>query len=170
MTKYAHIIDGVVDTIMFQPEDGFVIVPDNVFGGFTANPDGSFSPPAVDIDLSTLKSNLKGTIDSAAEIERRKYITAGSGQAMTYMQKADGAARYLAAVDPVAVDYPLLSAEVGITAPTVVEVATIVNAAFAQWQQIGSAIEAARLGTKAAIDAADTVEDAQSVADGIIWP
>lgn len=170
MTKYALILNGVVDTIAFQPEDGFVDVPDDVFGGFTANPGGTFTAPGEVRPLDEIKASLKASIDTAAEIERRKYITAGSGQAMTYMQKADEAARYLAAVEPIAVDYPLLSAEIGITAPTIREVAVTVNAAYTQWQQIGAAIEAARLGTKVAIEAAMTAEEAREAADAIAWP
>lgn len=88
---------------------------------------------------------------------------------MTYIQKADEAAHYLAAADPVASDYPLLSAEIG-TAPTIGEVAGIVHTAFTQWQQIGAAIEASRLGTKTIIDAQHTVEAAQAIADAVTWP
>lgn len=47
MTKYALILNGVVDTTAFSPEDGFVPVPDDVFGGFIANPDGTFTNPDV---------------------------------------------------------------------------------------------------------------------------
>ena len=42
--------------------------------------------------------------------------------------------------------YPLFSEEVGITAATLEEVATVVNGAYQQWQIIGAAIEAVRLG------------------------
>lgn len=42
--------------------------------------------------------------------------------------------------------YPLLSEEVGITAATLEEVAAAVNGAYQQWQIIGAAIEAVRLG------------------------
>lgn len=86
------------------------------------------------------------------------------------MQKANEAARYLIASEPVATDYPLLSAEIGITAPTIGDVAVIVNTAYTQWQQIGAAIEAARLGTKAAIEAAMTTEEAQAAAEAVVWP
>ena len=121
-------------------------------------------------DLSELKTDLKLQIDRAAEIERRKYITSGSGQAMTYMQKADEAARYLQASTPEPSNYPLLSAEVGITAPTLIEVATIVQAAYSQWQIIGAGIEAARLSTKSLIEAAESVDAARSAAQGVQWP
>jgi hypothetical protein len=120
--------------------------------------------------LESQKTALKVALDGAAESARLKYITGGAGQALTYSQKADEAMRYVASAEPVATDYPLLSAEIGITAPTIGEVATIVAGAYAQWQQIGAAIEATRLGGKAAVDAAETVEAAKAIVDGITWP
>ena len=43
---------------------------------------------------------------------------------------------------------PLLNAEVGISGATISEVAAVVTPVFQQWQIIGAAIEAVRLGTK----------------------
>jgi hypothetical protein len=43
--KYALIIDGTVNTVSFQEVEGWVEIPDSVFGGFSQNADGSFSPP-----------------------------------------------------------------------------------------------------------------------------
>ncbi|EPE99546.1 hypothetical protein [Rhizobium grahamii] len=125
--------------------------------------------------LPAIKAALKASIDAAAETERLKYITGGTGQAMTYQQKSDEARRYITAIGssetPInPADYPLLSAEVGITAPTLGEVVAVVNAAFLQWQMIGGAIEAIRLGTKAAIDASGTVAEAEAAAGAAVWP
>jgi hypothetical protein len=130
----------------------------------------SFEAPAVPaIDLAELKASLKAGIDAAAEQERLKYITAGAGQAMTYQAKAEEARR-LALVpegaDPA--DYPLLAAEIGITAETLAGVGDVVRAAYQQWLAIGAAIEAVRLGAKLAIDAAVSAEDALSVE--VAWP
>ncbi|EJL57978.1 hypothetical protein PMI09_00683 [Rhizobium sp. CF122] len=126
-------------------------------------------------DLSAIKASLKASVDAAAESERLKYITGGSGQAMTYQQKAEEAKRYTAVVEaggtpPEPAGFPLLSAEVGITAPTLGDVAAVVNGAFLQWQIIGGAIEAVRLGTKAAIDAATTEAAAEAAAGAANWP
>ncbi|MFS8051572.1 hypothetical protein QD357_01975 [Rhizobium sp. BR 317] len=128
------------------------------------------SPYGVYINLDAAKVALKTQIDAAAEIERLKYITSGAGQAMTYSQKADEASRYLAATQPVAADYPLLSAEVGITAADIAGVAAIVDAAFKQWQTIGAAIEATRLGAKKTIEAATDVASVEAVVAAIAWP
>jgi len=120
--------------------------------------------------IASTKEALKRSVDRAAEAERLRYITAGAGQSLTYMQKSDEARRYLSADNPAEKDYPLLAAEVGITAGDLNGVATIVLDSFTQWQQIGAAIEAARLGGKAAIEAAENASDAQAAFDAIAWP
>jgi hypothetical protein len=135
-----------------------------------AGTDGAPQARLPQVDLGTLKANLSASIDAAAERERLKYITPGAGQAMTYQQKTGEAARYLAATDPVPADYPSLSAEIGITAGDIGGVAQVIVAAHAQWQIIGAAIEAARLGAKRAIGEADTEADAQAAAAAVTWP
>ncbi|CAB4327459.1 MULTISPECIES: hypothetical protein [unclassified Brucella] len=120
--------------------------------------------------LETIKAQLKRRIDADAETERLKYITPGNGQAMTYQQKVDEARAFKAASNPKAADYPVLSSEVGITAETLSEVADIVLAAFALWQQIGAAIESIRLGAKRDIDAAEDEAAARAIVDAIVWP
>ena len=120
--------------------------------------------------LDAIKAQLRLQLDYAAEAERLKYITPGAGQAMTYQAKAAEAKAFLAAADPDSSDFPLLSAEVGITANSLAGVALIVAGAYAQWQVIGAAIEAARLGGKAAIEAAADADAAQTAFDAVTWP
>ncbi|TAY66563.1 hypothetical protein ELG88_09855 [Rhizobium leguminosarum] len=120
--------------------------------------------------LTRLKTMIKLEIDASAEAERLKYITPGSGQALTYSQKSDEANRYLAATSRVAADYPLLSAEVGITASDISGVAAVVKAAFEQWQIIGARIEASRLRAKASIEEASTEEAVRAAAAAVVWP
>lgn len=120
--------------------------------------------------VTDIKSALKVEVDVAAETERLKYITPGNGQAMTYQQKVAEAQGYKAAINPKPTDYPILASEVGITAPTLSEVADTVLAAYRQWQQIGAAIEAIRLGAKRDIDASTNEAAAREIVDAIIWP
>ncbi|MCD1644332.1 hypothetical protein [Aurantimonas coralicida] len=120
-------------------------------------------------DLATRKAELKAAIDAAAEAERLKYVTAGAGQSMTYQEKAAEAARLADDPSPDPADYPMLAAEIGITAATLADVAATVAANRAAWRTIGAAIEGARLGTKAAVDAAETVDDAEAAAL-VAWP
>lgn len=124
-------------------------------------------PPAT---LEQIKSALKVGIDAAAEAERLKYITPGHGQAMTYQQKVTEAQAFKAASNPQPSDYPILSSEIGITAETIDEVADVVLAAFAQWQQIGAMVESIRLGAKRDIDAAEDEAAARAIVDAIVWP
>ncbi|KAB2679840.1 hypothetical protein [Brucella tritici] len=121
-------------------------------------------------DMARVRSELKARVDAAAEVERLKYITPGDGQAMTYQQKVTEAQALKAASNPQASDYPLLSSEVGITAETLSDVADIVLAAFAMWQQIGAAIESIRLGAKRDIDTAADEATARAIVDAIEWP
>ncbi|APY14763.1 hypothetical protein BKD02_11245 [Brucella sp. 09RB8910] len=130
-----------------------------------------FKPVSVEtVPLIVIKTSLKQLVDANAETERLNYITPGNGQAMTYQQKVVEAQALKAATNPKASDYPILSSEVGITADTLGEVADIVLAAFAQWQQIGAAIEAIRLGAKRDIDAAEDEAAARAIVDAIVWP
>ena len=124
---------------------------------------------AAPADLAALKSYLMARIDADAETARLAHITGGAGQAMTYGQKAAEAKACLADAAPDAAAYPLLSAEIGITAPTLEEVAAVVAAAHAAWTLTGAQIEALRLGAKAAVAAAADAETAEAAAI-VSWP
>ncbi len=154
----------VVASLFYQ--GGELIVPDEHSTAVQQLIDGMEVPTA----LADLKVQLKTSIDVQAEEARLNYITPGTGQAMTYQQKASEAARFLAATNPVASDYPLLTAEVGITAADIGGVAQVVSAAYAQWQVIGAAIENVRLGTKATIEAAATEDAANAAFRAVHWP
>lgn len=124
------------------------------------------------LDLTVVKAQIKAAIDGAAETERLKYITPGAGQAMTYQRKTEEARRLRAAIgaeeEIVPADYPLLAATIGIDGNTIAEVADIVIGMDNAWAVIGGAIEATRLGAKAAVDAAQTEVEARAVTP--IWP
>lgn len=131
--------------------------------------------------LDAIKSDLNLLVDSAAEKERQKYITSGSGQSLTYSEKFNQAvdyskkyATYIAdpknATPPRDDDFLLLKASIGIDGDTMIEVAETVTYAYAIWQQIGAAIEGTRLKTKAAISDAKTAEEAQAIFASIKWP
>lgn len=171
--KSAIITNGVVGNIIVGDIDGSVPCGDEVGIGWGYDGDLFLPPPPPPLSpeaLEAVKSDLKRSIDAAAEAERLRYITPGAGQAMTYSQKADEARRCIDAIGPDAADYPLLAAEIGITAGTLVGVAQVIAAANAQWLQIGAAIEAARLSTKMAIAAAETEEAARAAAAAVVWP
>lgn len=120
--------------------------------------------------LVQLKDRLKRWVDTSAETERKRYITPGEGQAMTYQRKVEEAKRAVLEEEPVEADYPMLSASLGIDGETVKQVAVVVLSMDASWAAIGSAIEKVRMGAKKAIDDALTAEDATEAVNAISWP
>ncbi|WP_416065426.1 hypothetical protein ACK9YZ_01370 [Rhizobium sp. ZK1] len=155
--QYAAAIDGIINGLTISIDGGFAV----------KQPEKPAEPEPQEPVLAEVKAQLRARLDFAAEAERLKYITQGAGQAMTYQAKAAEAKAFLASG---AGDFPLLSAEVGITADTIEGVAQIVAGAYAQWLLIGAAIEAARLGGKAAIEAANDAGAAQAAFDAVTWP
>lgn len=138
-----------------------------------------YTPP--EPPLSEIKKQLKQQVDMAAENERLKYITSGVGQSMTYQEKYNQAVEYSKKYiahkqapdelpEPNENDYLLLKASLGIDGNTLIEVAETVTFSFAIWQQIGAAIEAKRLETKALIDEAENVAEAKSIFETMTWP
>lgn len=160
--------DPIADVLRVVPIEGDL----PAIGDIGLENDGVWSfAPAEAPPLSEIKAALKAAIDAGAEAERLKYITGGAGQAMEYQQAAAEASSFLAAAhptDPPAGTYPMLEASVGIDGDTLADVATVVATMFAQWQVVGSAIRAARLAAKQAIDLAETIEDARAVT--VAWP
>ncbi len=183
MDNYARVVGGVVAEVI-EPIHSFAIeerysadfvlslVPcaEDVEAGWSFDGSNFHAPVQASTPQVFLKAIFKAEVDAAAETERLNYITPGAGQAMTYQQKIDEARAFKSASEPEAADYPVLSSEVGITAETLSEVADIVLAAFAQWQQIGAVIESIRLGAKRDIDAAEGETEARAIIDAIVWP
>ena len=128
----------------------------------------SEAPETVTETLEQLTTRLLYQVDVEAEAERRKYITDGAGQALTYREKAAEAARFVAMNG--SGEYPFLDAMIGAgRATTRAQAAQIVSAAEAQWTQIGAAIELRRERAKLQIAAAQTVE-AKLAAARVEWP
>lgn len=130
-------------------------------------PDGAGGWRIVD-QLARLKEHRKAEIDAEAERQRLRWITPGAGQAMTYQQKSAEALRLIDDPAPAVENYPMLAAEIGVTAPDLAGVGTIVRAAYQQWLLVGAAIETVRLAAKQAIDNAGTIADVEVVTP--LWP
>lgn len=123
-----------------------------------------------DRDLAVVKGELMQRIDERAEVERLKYITPGTGQSMTYTEKAREAMAFNASEYPSATMYPHLVAEVGITGKDVDEVALNVLVVREGWAKISAVIEKIRLGTKKAIKDAVDVRAAKAAYEVAIYP
>ena len=127
-------------------------------------------------DLTAAKAAARAKVSADAEAARLQFITPGSGKAMSYQEKKDQALKFLA--DPLRGEeghaedmYPLIYAEVGITADDEVDgegnvtkpaadgVAEIIAERFEQFKQIEAFI-----GRKEAW-AQKVIKDAVSVAE-----
>lgn len=112
-------------------------------------------------DPAAVERNLIAEIDAQAEAERIKFITSGAGQAMTYEQKRLELAAFDAGGEG---PFPFFEAEAAARGISVADVAAEVRAATEQWRVVGAEIEAKRLAAKAAVRAAETVEDKRAAA------
>lgn len=119
--------------------------------------------------IDTLKLTLTTQVDAEAEATRLLWITPGSGQALTYEQKRIEAERMATDPAPQPEAYPMLAAEVGITADTLTAVGALVRARAAAWTAIAAQIESLRLQAKAAVMAANNAAEARAAA-AVQWP
>lgn len=136
------------------------------FDGTTLLVTQTFAPR----DLGIVKSMLSTRIDDAAEAVRQNTITSGSGQAMVYLQKQIEAQLCIKDQSPDPVNYPLLSATVGIEGATVTDVANLVAGLAAAWTTKAAQIERVRLTAKAAITAVNSVDEAVAAYAAVSWP
>ena len=143
-------------------EDGVVYgMVDGIFGPVEVLATSVLLPS---LSLPEAKAQAVAQLNSAVVMVRGKYITVLPGQEMIYLAKEAEAVRYLAETpEPVTLGgYPMLAAEVGITAPTAYELAQLWVNMSALWRGIAAQIETARLGAIYQIETAADTEDAQS--------
>lgn len=119
--------------------------------------------------LAPVQVALVNRVNEAAEALRLTHVTAGSGQAMVYMQKHAEALRCLGDDKPTPEKYPLIAATVGIEAATLVDVANAVALSNAQWVGIAAQIERTRFAAKAEIETAGSVTDAVAAYRAVVW-
>lgn len=108
------------------------------------------------VELQAQKSAALGVVMDAVRPIRAQFITDLPGQELLYDFKLQQAREYLAE-DPEpsdALSYPLIAAEVGITAPTAAQVAQVYMNLSAIWLGAGAALETVRLGAVESIAAA----------------
>jgi hypothetical protein len=121
-------------------------------------------------DLGALKTKSKGRIDKSAEAARSRVITVGSGQAMTYIRKAEAARLFIAGVALTDAQTLRLQDEATRLSITIEEAAQQIVMIADQWEAIDAQIDSMRLSSKAAIDAAISGTEVDDVMNGIVWP
>lgn len=155
---------GTIDCEVNHPKFGwipFTADPDDAVGAdiyaaaIEAGPAAYVPPVRV---LPDVKASAKAEINQLAGEARSRFITVIPGQEMLYMEKKAEAVRWLEAQSPNLQDYPLLAAEVGLTAVDAPALANLWMQMAAQWSVAASIIEGMRLAYIANVNgAADAV-------------
>ncbi len=140
------------------PPGDHIAVPDGTDPGDPRRwivADGALVPVA-DVP-EDLRAEATATANRMAGAARGQFITDIPGQQMIYQAKEAEARAYAADPDPDLSAYPLIAAEVGITAPDAWGVAQVWLNMAALWTATAAALEAARLTATAAIAEAGTM-------------
>lgn len=127
------------------------------------------NPPALEPTLTESIAAALQTIDDRAETARLRYITPGNGQSMVYQRKAEEAEKLQLDSSPDAANYPLLSAEIGITGATLADVAAAVLETRNLWLAAAGAIETERLTAKRAVAAAEDTATVAAVINALSY-
>ena len=128
------------------------------------------------VDLEPRKASLQAILLAKVRVMRQPLVTELPGQEMVYLRKEQEALAFLADPDPVITEYPLLKAEIGITAPTAYQLAQIWINMSSLWRTAAAQLEAYRLGIAAQIDAAttmaqlDLIEASFNPAEAVVVP
>lgn len=122
---------------------------------------------AVSANLAGARLQAIARINAAIGARRKAFVTDIPAQEMLYLEKRSEALRYLAEdPEPEALDgYPLLAAEIGITAPTAWQLAQIWANQAAMLVAVAAHLETLRLGAIAAIETAATAEEIEAALD-----
>ncbi|PTW48337.1 hypothetical protein [Rhodovulum kholense] len=121
-------------------------------------PNPSPEPEPAGAALASARRRAIAEITDVTSALRRRYITAADGQDMLYQAKRDEAVAYLA-LDPEPATltlFPLLAAEVGITASTPYELAQLWVNMQAIWLAAAAQIEPIRLTAVYTVETAAT--------------
>lgn len=121
-------------------------------------------------DVASAQTAAYAAINAKAETLRGTVMTLGSGQATTYALKLAEAVALLADADPTEEEYPLIYAEVGITAATASEVAMAVQTAAETVNTFLKSVEKVRMAGKKAVAAATTSTEVATALAAISWP
>lgn len=159
-TDCVEITEGDHAALMAAQATGKVIVAD-----------GTGLPVAVDpvVSVADARKQAVAAINQHAGYVRTLFATDIPAQQMIYLAKEAEALAYLAATPADLGQYPLIAAEVGITADTALALAQLWVGTANQWRALAANIEAIRLGHIKMLGHPElTVEAAASVRDGAI--
>jgi len=121
------------------------------------------------VDLNGVKTQAANFIDNYAGITRHRFITVAAGQEMTYQEKSEQAADFVAASYPVDTsNYPFIQAEMDATGKTKEQAADDILTQRSAWIAVGAVIEKHRLSGKQQVNAAANATDIKEIVDDTI--
>jgi hypothetical protein len=140
---------------------------------------GNHIEPHAAPDLAVTKAYYLKRIDQDAEACRLRFVTGGSGMAMTYQEKlaqarhvdglGEAAAAALSGSEREA-QFPTLAASIGLEAETLWACAQLVLQRYGQFVAVSMAIERTRLTAKLAVNDAKSVDAVKAAYPGAVWP
>jgi hypothetical protein len=169
----AYVTEGAAPSVEQVADDYQAAEGEVLFSGTPSV--GQLSEAFPDAVLADAKAMARVQISAAAERARQQFISPGSGKALAYQEKANEAQDFL--VDPTAGQeghaagmYPLIYAEVGITAETPLGVATVINGRFGMFKLIEAAIARMEAGAQKTVKEAESLAAILATMDGLTWP
>lgn len=160
---------GEFDQDRYQLSGGSMVALPPRPGPWAVWQDGAWTDPRTPADLEAELSAARlaavAAINAASGPIRRLYVTDIPGQEALYLMKEAEARAWVASADPEPTQFPLIAAEVGITAPTAGEVAQVYLNLAGIYTAAAAQLETVRLGHIAQAEAAPTSEAAAAVAD-----
>ncbi|WP_136685710.1 hypothetical protein [Falsirhodobacter xinxiangensis] len=115
------------------------------------------TPADLAAELEALRSEAIQQVNAVSGAIRARFITVIPGQEMLYLLKEREAVDWLAAEAPEIADYPLVAAEIGITADDADQVAQVYVNMAAMLRLTAAQLETLRLGAVVAIEGASDV-------------
>lgn len=113
--------------------------------------------------LQQAKTEAIAAVNAVSGLTRQKFITILPGQNMIYMAKEREAIANLAAPTGDSTPYPLLAAEVGVTAPTAWELAQVWVNVSVYWRSIAARIEGVQMCAIAQIENCTDPDDLNAI-------
>jgi hypothetical protein len=117
--------------------------------------------------LASAKAAAQARLIEIMSAARLAFVTPLPGQDMVYLAKEAEARAWVGEVAPDLSDYPLLSAEVGITATDADQLAQLWLNMAALWRGAAAELEGLRLSTQAAIAAAGSESELVTIMESL---
>lgn len=123
---------------------------------------------SLSVDLAPLKAAASAKVDTDAEAARGMFVTLGSGQAMTYIEKERQA--QLVAADPsISPDLvPMVAIDAERYGESLLDAAAVILTMAQYWRVVGPRIEDLRMTAKDMIEAATNPAEIDTAAN-IEW-